>query len=134
MVFIHLYLLQNGSNPWYQIAGGEHGYDNAYMSMKAIFMARGPDFKQGYHTSRPISNLDIYPLISHILGINPAPNNGSLDRTLPFLRPRHNELLEYTVSKGARGTANWTVVMLLGVILSLIKLIIAGDSSLRYVQ
>ena len=38
--------------------------------MKAIFLAKGPAFKSGY-TREEFENIHIYPLIAHILGIDP---------------------------------------------------------------
>ncbi|XP_062581552.1 ectonucleotide pyrophosphatase/phosphodiesterase family member 5-like [Saccostrea cucullata] len=58
---------------------GNHGYDNALMSMKPIFLAVGPNIRQNYQV--PVfKNVDIYPLVCELLQIQPAPNNGSLVR------------------------------------------------------
>lgn len=65
-------------------AGG-HGYDNELMTMKPIFIARGPAFKSGV-TVDPIKSVDIYPLICHLLEIEPASNNGSLARAKTLLK------------------------------------------------
>lgn len=68
-----------------QYTGGTHGYDNQNRDMHAIFYAYGPAFKQGY--SQPtFNNIDIYPLICEILGINPAPVDGSLDNVASMLK------------------------------------------------
>ena len=58
---------------------GAHGYDNELTSMQAIFVADGPAFKSGY--SRKIfENIHIYPLLAHILGLDPyAEIDGDLD-------------------------------------------------------
>ena len=55
-----------------------HGY-NAYecQEMMSIFFARGPAFKRNV-TIEPFESVNIYPLLAHLLGINPRPNNGSL--------------------------------------------------------
>jgi len=45
--------------------------------MQAIFMANGPAFKKGLELNSSV-NLDVYPLICHLLGLSPAPNNGTL--------------------------------------------------------
>lgn len=64
--------------------GGNHGYDPTMMEMHAVFRAVGPDFK---HAELPhISNVDIYPLLCHLLGIHPAPCDGSLNDVLPMLK------------------------------------------------
>ena len=66
-------------------AGGEHGYDNAVPNMRALFLARGPDFRPG-STLSEFPNVDIYELLARLLGINPAPNDGTLAPFLPVLR------------------------------------------------
>ena len=64
---------------------GEHGFDNLDPAMRAMFVARGPSFRQGI-TLPPFDNVDIYPLLAHLLGITPAPNDGRIDALLPALR------------------------------------------------
>jgi predicted AlkP superfamily pyrophosphatase or phosphodiesterase len=64
---------------------GEHGYDNASPDMRALFLARGPDFKPGT-TIDDFPNVDVYDLLAPLLGINPAPNDGTLAPFLPVLR------------------------------------------------
>ena len=64
---------------------GSHGYDNALPSMRAVFIARGPSFKQG-QTLPGFDNVDVYPLLTHLLGIPAAPNDGDLQTLLPALR------------------------------------------------
>ena len=53
--------------------GGTHGYDNQLKSMSALFIANGPAFKNGIVTE-PFENVNIYPMITHILGIIPSNN------------------------------------------------------------
>ncbi len=55
------------------ILGGTHGYDNQLQSMKALFIANGPSFKKNI-ISKPFENINIYPLIAHILKIKPNDN------------------------------------------------------------
>ncbi|HEY8796214.1 MAG TPA: ectonucleotide pyrophosphatase/phosphodiesterase [Gemmatimonadaceae bacterium] len=64
---------------------GEHGYDNASPDMRALFLARGPDFKPGT-TIDDFPNVDVYDLLARLLGITPAPNDGTLAPFLPVLR------------------------------------------------
>jgi len=64
---------------------GGHGYDNALTSMRAIFIAAGPAFKQGY-TAEPFQNIHVYDLLCAVLGLRPAPNDGSPDSTRALLR------------------------------------------------
>ncbi|MEN8156990.1 MAG: ectonucleotide pyrophosphatase/phosphodiesterase [Bacteroidota bacterium] len=58
--------------------GGTHGYDNAFTDMHTIFLAEGPAFRKGY-TAPAISNVEIYGIIAHILGLEPAQTDGHLD-------------------------------------------------------
>lgn len=54
---------------------GEHGYDPRQMkSMRAIFYAVGPDIRPGAKVS-PFENVDVYPFIAKILGLE----TGSID-------------------------------------------------------
>ena len=57
---------------------GVHGYDPIdCKDMHSIFFARGPAFKRGV-TIEPFESVNVYPLLAHLLGIKPRPNNGSL--------------------------------------------------------
>lgn len=64
---------------------GSHGYDTALPSMRAVFIGRGPSFKQG-KTLDGFDNVDVYPLLTRLLGIPAAPNDGDAERLLPALR------------------------------------------------
>lgn len=65
------------------ILGGMHGFDPAFNDMHALFRAIGPDFR---NVSVPhFSNVNVYPLVCHILGITPSPNDGSLDNVRDIL-------------------------------------------------
>jgi len=71
---------------------GEHGYDNRNMNMHPIFMGRGPVFKkESKKLEEPFDSVDIYPLMCHILGVEPAPNNGSLCEVSHLLKVKPNE-------------------------------------------
>lgn len=64
---------------------GSHGYDPALPSMRAMFIARGPAFEPG--TQLPaFDNVDVYPLLAHLLGLEPADNDGDIAPLLPALR------------------------------------------------
>ncbi|XP_076802715.1 ectonucleotide pyrophosphatase/phosphodiesterase family member 5-like [Clavelina lepadiformis] len=64
---------------------GDHGYSNSLMDMHPFFIAHGPAFKEGL-VSEPFSSVNVYELICHILGLKPAPNNGSIERVKHLLR------------------------------------------------
>lgn len=64
---------------------GEHGYAPETPEMRATFVATGPDFVGG--TNLPaFDNVDIYPLLSRLLDIAPAANDGSIAPLLPALK------------------------------------------------
>ncbi len=64
--------------------GGAHGYDPALPSMRAIFLAQGPAFRSGARIPA-FDNVDVYPLLAHLLGITPAPNDGDATTLEPLL-------------------------------------------------
>jgi predicted AlkP superfamily pyrophosphatase or phosphodiesterase len=64
---------------------GSHGYDPALPSMRALFVASGPAFRRGV-TLQPFANVDVYPLLARLLGIQPAPSDGDIASLLPALR------------------------------------------------
>lgn len=70
------------------VCGGQHGYDNAYLSMRTIFIARGPQFARGLKIPS-FENVELYQVMTSILGLTPAPNNGSLNFVASILLPRH---------------------------------------------
>ena len=55
---------------------GSHGYDPALPAMQAVFIARGPAFARNQRLPR-VDNVDVYPLLAHLLGIAPAANDGN---------------------------------------------------------
>ncbi|KAI5615109.1 ectonucleotide pyrophosphatase/phosphodiesterase family member 7-like precursor [Silurus asotus] len=63
---------------------GDHGFSNEEMDMKAIFRAFGPDFRKNF-LAEPFDSVSIYPLMCKLLGVAPAPNNGSLSDTQAML-------------------------------------------------
>ena len=75
---------QFGDTPKHQ--SGNHGYDPHDKEMWALFRAVGPSFKKGGYKSSMFQNIDIYPLLCHLLGIKPAPVDGKLERIREILR------------------------------------------------
>jgi predicted AlkP superfamily pyrophosphatase or phosphodiesterase len=63
---------------------GSHGYNPYNRDMHAIFYAIGPAFKAGYKPPT-FENVDIYPLICHILKIRPEPDDGRIERVSGML-------------------------------------------------
>ncbi|KAB2619722.1 ectonucleotide pyrophosphatase/phosphodiesterase family member 3-like [Pyrus ussuriensis x Pyrus communis] len=66
--------------------GGSHGYDNAVFSMRTIFVGHGPQFARGRKVPS-FENVHIYNLVTTILNIQGAPNNGSLSFPNSVLLP-----------------------------------------------
>ena len=64
---------------------GAHGYDNATLSMGALFIAAGPDFRAGV-TVPPFANVHVYSLLADVLHLRPAVTDGSLDSVRSVLR------------------------------------------------
>ena len=79
----HAYVQKNGVPQ-----GGTHGYDNQLPSMGALFVASGPDFRQGLVVP-PFQNIHVYDLLARLLQVTPAPNDGSMDSSRTFLRRPH---------------------------------------------
>ncbi|XP_012446113.1 uncharacterized protein LOC105769790 [Gossypium raimondii] len=67
--------------------GGSHGYDNAIFSMRSIFIGHGPQFGRGKKVPS-FENVEIYNLVTSILSIHGAPNNGSSAFPVSILLPR----------------------------------------------
>jgi predicted AlkP superfamily pyrophosphatase or phosphodiesterase len=64
---------------------GGHGWDNANKDMHTIFYAMGPNFKKGF-IQQPFELVDLYPLLSKILGLKPAEVDGKLERVIEMLK------------------------------------------------
>lgn len=69
--------------------GGQHGYDNHALDMRALFIANGPAFMAGKRLST-FENVDVAPLLRDLLGL---PTGNGLDGSdAPFravMRERH---------------------------------------------
>lgn len=66
--------------------GGTHGYEPQYKDMHGIFYARGPAFKEGY-VHPTTENVNIYPLLAKILGLQPAETDGKLENVQHMMVP-----------------------------------------------
>ncbi|KAL2480215.1 Alkaline-phosphatase-like family protein [Abeliophyllum distichum] len=71
-----------------QECGGDHGYDNAFFSMRTIFIAHGPQFARGKKVPS-FENVQIYNLVTTILNIQGAANNGTASFPQSILLPSH---------------------------------------------
>lgn len=66
-----------------EVPGG-HGFDNSLYEMHALFRAVGPSFR---HCEFPrFENVNIYPLLCHLLGVEPAPCDGRIENVKDILR------------------------------------------------
>jgi predicted AlkP superfamily pyrophosphatase or phosphodiesterase len=64
---------------------GSHGYEITLPSMRAVFIGQGPAFRARTRIE-PINNVDIYPLVNHLLGLELPANDGDLQALVPALR------------------------------------------------
>ena len=55
---------------------GSHGYDIDLPSMRSPFIAHGPAFRR-QAVIEPIANVDVYPLMTGLLGLSLPPNDGN---------------------------------------------------------
>ena len=64
---------------------GAHGYDPDLPSMRAVFLAHGPAFRRGLRL--PVfDNVDVYPLLARLVGVQPQPGDGNPQTLLPALQ------------------------------------------------
>jgi len=75
--------INNQTINW-KINRGDHGYNNNQSAMFPIFISHGPGFKKNF-TIDSFRNVDIYPLMCFLLGIEPAANNGTLDNVMDMV-------------------------------------------------
>ncbi|XP_058215470.1 uncharacterized protein LOC131326637 [Rhododendron vialii] len=68
--------------------GGAHGYDNAFFSMRTIFIGHGPQFSRGKKVPS-FENVQIYNLVTSILNIQGASNNGTTSFPDSVILPSH---------------------------------------------
>uniref|UniRef100_UPI00358F01C6 glycerophosphocholine cholinephosphodiesterase ENPP6-like isoform X3 n=1 Tax=Myxine glutinosa TaxID=7769 RepID=UPI00358F01C6 len=70
---------ENGGDSSLAPNRGWDGYDNSVLSMQAVLLAWGPDFKQSY-IAPPLHTVDVYPLLCNLTGVSPLPHNGSWEK------------------------------------------------------
>ncbi|XP_069477649.1 autotaxin isoform X2 [Ambystoma mexicanum] len=78
---------------------GDHGYDNKINSMQTVFVGYGPTFK--FKTKvPPFENIELYNVMCDVLGLKPAPNNGTHGSLNHLLRsPPHKPSMPEEVSR-----------------------------------
>lgn len=70
---------------------GVHGYDNEWPEMRALFIAHGAAFRKR-HSTPAFSNVEVYNLMAHILGLTPAPNDGKLENVQSMLKKSSRQI------------------------------------------
>jgi predicted AlkP superfamily pyrophosphatase or phosphodiesterase len=75
-------------DPKQHVSRGEHGYDNDDPRMRALFVAHGPAFRRGL-VAPEFDNVDVYPLLMHVLGLQPQPNDGDFATVAGMLAAEH---------------------------------------------
>jgi predicted AlkP superfamily pyrophosphatase or phosphodiesterase len=64
---------------------GVHGYDNLLPSMGGVLVAEGPGLRRATRVP-PLGNVHVYSLLAALLGVPPAPTDGSPDSVRALLR------------------------------------------------
>ncbi len=65
---------------------GSHGYDMAYLSMRTLFIGAGPYFARGRKIPS-FENIELYEVMTSILGLKAPPNNGTSSLAKSLLLP-----------------------------------------------
>ena len=94
---------------------GDHGYPADNRDMWAIFYARGPAFRKGFVMSETMKSVDVYPLMCHLLGIEPLPNNGSFDKVKVMLTEFASDR-----NKGGQESLHGNFILKVAVLMSLL--------------
>ncbi|XP_050055875.1 ectonucleotide pyrophosphatase/phosphodiesterase family member 5-like [Aphis gossypii] len=94
---------------------GTHGYDNDDPQMRALFIGSGPMFKKKF-TAQPFDNVDVYPLISHLLALKQTNDARHVNGTIAGVE----QLLVSPKSSSARMSSP---LLLIGIITTVIDTI-----------
>ena len=70
-----------------RFALGMHGFDGREQVMHGLFVAHGPAFGSGIETP-PLEAVHLYELMTAVLGLVPAPNDGERSRIQGLLAVR----------------------------------------------
>ncbi|PIK33351.1 hypothetical protein BSL78_29837 [Apostichopus japonicus] len=110
---------------------GMHGYNNSFLSMHPMFIVHGPAFKKGA-VSKPFNSVDVYPLMCHLLGIKPRPNNGTLD-TVKYLLSVHGTppSNEEDGSDGRQHSQYFSVGIAFAVVIALLAIVLLTGMCLQ---
>ena len=70
--------------PRHPVEGGDHGGDNDDLAMRAVFLAAGPAIRARGRVPTD-DNVDVYPLLAHLIGVPPLPSDALGDLALAVL-------------------------------------------------
>lgn len=70
-----------------RLNGGAHGYDPRHRTMHTLLIGHGPGFRSGA-TIDSLASVHLYEVMAHMLGLEPAPNDGTLTAGEALLRDR----------------------------------------------
>ena len=88
-----------------RVIPGNHGFDPYNSELNVPFRAEGPDFKHGYVKTAMFDNTCIYPLLSRLLGIEPAPCDGNIATWQTCSRRLDNKIIYiYSLRRQCGGT------------------------------
>ena len=110
-----------GNNTWLWSTHGWNPADSP--GMQTIFYAYGPAFK-GNVTMDAFESVNVYPLLAHLLGIKPRPNNGSLNIFKHVLKEwvegnekeSNDDLIMYASIFGAIGALLLILMLVIGIV------------------
>jgi predicted AlkP superfamily pyrophosphatase or phosphodiesterase len=66
--------------------GGAHGYDNAALEMRALFIAHGPGIARGVRLEA-MDSVDVQPMLGRLMGVETPPGDGRLEDTAAAFQP-----------------------------------------------
>ncbi len=72
--------------PQYPVNGGAHGYDNLVPEMDAVFIFWSPYWQKKPATIATFDNVEVYPLLSVLIGMRPLANDGKGELAPQLLR------------------------------------------------
>nr|XP_045581985.1 venom phosphodiesterase-like isoform X2 [Procambarus clarkii] len=65
-----------GADQSYKADEGDHGYDHYLQFMNALFLGHGPELRRNTEVEA-FHNIELYNLMCVLVGVEPAPNNGT---------------------------------------------------------
>ncbi len=86
VVLLESGVFQRPKSTFQESLKGLGGYDPNEPDMRAVFMARGPGFKQGGAVTPHIELVDVYQIFCKLLGFEPRENDGIWERIKALLR------------------------------------------------